>query len=220
MILITFSYPPPHRYKHTVTWEDGTIAYATHYEKLINTGYPYCGKMLARGSEFEELKTRAREIWTNLVRLSKCTDLRWPMFGTYLCEFDNPSTLTNRPVSKVQIADLKQPALPPGFVSCPSRHITHTYFACDMLSACWAGYDVAFGSSRKTWDIPSHDTCPISMTSLPPSYACARLEQRIPYTLVCDHRQDCTDNSDEDFCFHAKCLGHYKQCGNTKQVSL
>ncbi|XP_070179106.1 G-protein coupled receptor GRL101-like [Littorina saxatilis] len=51
-----------------------------------------------------------------------------------------------------------------------------------------------------------------------PSFTCDNGVQQVPYTLLCDHRQECSDNSDEDFCQFQPCSGSTPlQCGSSKQ---
>ena len=104
-------------------------------------------------------------------------------------------------------------------IRCPEDHLTHPAFACDVTSLCWASNDVAFSRDRESWELPSSALCPVvGLTSLPPSYACADGTEYVPYTLVCDFRQDCLDNSDEEFCVFPPCdIVSQFQC-RSKQV--
>ncbi|XP_025084037.1 G-protein coupled receptor GRL101-like isoform X2 [Pomacea canaliculata] len=93
-------------------------------------------------------------------------------------------------------------------LQCPSLHYTHTFLACDVESECWADkYDNA-------------KTCSTPLTSLPPSFSCINEIQRVPYSLVCDHRPDCSDNSDENFCIFFTCPLNKKlfECSNKQCI--
>ena len=92
-------------------------------------------------------------------------------------------------------------------VTCPSGHLTHIFLACDVITLCWARHDVTFGVRPESWALPTSQSCPVQlgMTSLPPSFPCGSEEQRVPYSLVCDHRRDCLDGSDETFCTFLSC---------------
>ena len=97
-------------------------------------------------------------------------------------------------------------ALPVPTVVCPNRHFTHTFMAFDPASNCWQ-----LGNSyseSKSWDI--HDEVPYStpLMQLPPMMACDSGVQHVPYSLVCDHQQQCDDGSDESFCVFPPCSQH------------
>ena len=87
------------------------------------------------------------------------------------------------------------------FVECPDGHMTHVHLACDVHSACFA------------LDFSISVSCP--RTPLPPSFTCNNGVQHVPYTLVCDHRSDCSDRSDERFCVFTPCnVTSQFQCTN------
>ena len=107
-------------------------------------------------------------------------------------------------------------------VTCPSGHVTHIFLACDVFTLCWAGHDVTFSARPEFWALPTSQSCPTQpfVTSPPPSFLCGSEEQRVPYTLVCDHRRDCLDGSDETFCVSHPCQWPAQfECLN-KQVRL
>ncbi|XP_025115231.1 sortilin-related receptor-like [Pomacea canaliculata] len=115
-----------------------------------------------------------------------------------LCEKDKVSDLK----SHLQTPEISAPTntmwtnLSLSLVDCPLQHVTHRFLACDPSSACWAkGYDP--------------QTCVVPFQTPPPSYRCDSQMEHVPYTLVCDHRADCRDNSDEDFC-------HFDPCGSDR----
>ena len=59
---------------------------------------------------------------------------------------------------------------------------------------------------------------PSTLTFDPPMMSCDNGWERVSYTLVCDFRADCSDDSDEDFCTEeTKLEPGYWDCGN-KQV--
>ncbi|KAK7105392.1 hypothetical protein V1264_016781 [Littorina saxatilis] len=76
------------------------------------------------------------------------------------------------------------------FVVCPLGHVTHSFLSCDPLTACWAQL---------------YSSCSLDKTPLPPSFMCTNSLESVPYSLVCDFRPDCSDNSDEQFCVHVPC---------------
>ena len=100
-------------------------------------------------------------------------------------------------------------------VVCPGGHFTHVFLACDAQSACWGDEYVIYSLSSDAWAVPTSSSCPAPMSSLPPSFACEWGEQRVPYSVLCDHRADCRDASDEDFCHFPPChVDRQFQCNN------
>ena len=96
--------------------------------------------------------------------------------------------------------------------SCPEGHVIHEFLACDAQSSCWARVDVLCQASR---DDDSVAFCGAALTPLPPSFPCSNGRGEVPYTLVCDHRPDCSDSSDEKFCVFLPCdVMTQFDCGN------
>ena len=137
----------------------------------------------------------------------------------YVCEVEKPSTqhsINRRP-------HLARPPVHAwvnmSVVTCPARHVTRQFLACDVKANCWSqdtsGYN---DEDRKSWAVPSRHSCQAPLTSLPPSFLCTVGRQRVPYTLLCDHRHDCVDGSDEDFCHFPPCARDHQSCGSSKQV--
>ncbi|KAL8612844.1 hypothetical protein ACOMHN_038099 [Nucella lapillus] len=109
-----------------------------------------------------------------------------------LCELN----ITAQPRPPPAPIHLTPPALQPHqgrYLRCLSGHVTHLFLACDLDSHCWAESD-------------SSAPCKAPLTSQPAVFSCAegRVEG-VPYSLVCDHRQDCGDGSDERFCSFPPC---------------
>ena len=101
------------------------------------------------------------------------------------------------------------------WVTCPSDQVTHAFLACDVSTFCWAGRNVTFSLLPELWALPASLSCQAPMRFLPPSFPCRSDEQRVSYSLVCDHRQDCTDGSDEEFCTFLPCQWQTEfQCQN------
>ena len=100
-------------------------------------------------------------------------------------------------------------------VVCPLGHLTHAFLACDEKTVCVQDGYVSGGASCSA----AAAAAPPALKPLPPSFACDNGVQRVPYTLVCDHRPDCSDGSDESFCVFPPCdIDKPFHCGN-RQVS-
>ena len=168
-----------------------------------------CGLFLNAGAEYLLLDNCYFEEIQNFYTLNRLN---------YLCEIatdaDKTSVKTSAEVSPIEISQF----LSLHYVACPKRHFVHPFLACDVHSSCFANGEVNYDSSKDAWDTPSRTSCPAPFTSLPPSFACDSGVERVPYSLVCDHRQDCQDNSDEDFCVFPPCSRGELQCGRSKQV--
>lgn len=122
----------------------------------------------------------------------------------YLCEYVEDQNARHSMLERVVYGNVNFPHLDEdldldnsSLVKCPSGHFTHSFLACDVQSSCWAQQDLDLGKSASCH--------PSLMTSVPPSYACADGVGHVPYTLVCDHRPDCNDHSDELFCIFPTC---------------
>ncbi|KAK7462032.1 hypothetical protein BaRGS_00038561, partial [Batillaria attramentaria] len=76
-------------------------------------------------------------------------------------------------------------------IECPNGHHVKDFLSCDMLSQC--GTD-SYVTSCQTPELKD-----VSM------FVCDVGAQTLHYTLVCDHRPDCSDGSDETFCVHGQC---------------
>ena len=193
------------RYRRIWQWADNSIAYYTvHYAE--NVMFPACAALPAGDVSYMEL--------------GECNQA---LNVHYLCELDKIRPRTQQRYTQelamklVRISPERSCAS--SSVGCPAGHVTHSFLACDVQSSCWA---TEYDSADRFWTVPSFAACPAHLTSLPPSYACASGRERVPYTLVCDFRPDCSDGSDESFCEVPSCgLGRdgdggvkHMQCSN------
>ena len=195
--------------------EDLTTAY--HIARIIqhNIKKPLCGSM-------------DRNVQSKII-MFECDN---PKAAAYLCEFKGSSRHTAEAVHTLTIARLSEmwlvylnSSLVKTFatVMCPRQHVTHTFLACDLSSDCWL--EETGGRSER-----DRVKCSAPLRPLPPSFGCRETGQYVPYTLVCDHRQDCFDGTDEDFCVFSagnmsdthtafRCLGDSPfQCGCNHEV--
>ncbi|KAK7453174.1 hypothetical protein BaRGS_00039657, partial [Batillaria attramentaria] len=113
-----------------------------------------------------------------------------------ICEVDIDSERVRHDLKPATIVVLQQVSTSwrrPQLVQCPLHHTTLLFLACDPHTACWGtGYGSVY-------------TCRLPVTPLPPSFTCVNQQERVPYTLVCDYRTDCSDGSDEEFCVFPPC---------------
>ncbi|KAK7482845.1 hypothetical protein BaRGS_00025878, partial [Batillaria attramentaria] len=189
----------PSMYKDVFQWTDGTVAYYVTMRGSMQLR-PACG--LFQNSEFYRGRGRFR------VTIESCSQV----FSAHvLCELDSTTTASpeqSAEPSRVVIPKSSQHTSNITAVQCPKGHLTHTFLACDIHSACFVERP---GVSA---------TCRAPLSPLPPSFTCASEVQLVPYTLVCDYRPDCNDGSDEDFCVFPPCdVDKPLKCGNQQCVS-
>ena len=206
------------RYRKMLIWNDKTLAHVLDAVSAYS-GMKFYGNKCGELSHAKTVqKGQSEKLFLGIV-LYECKYFSVHASSYHLCQLDNPLDITAGSHS-ISPTSLHATFWDMRFTVCPYQHVTHSFLACDERSACWAQGVVSFSSERATWDLPSPLSCPVpGMTSLPPSYACVTGSSRVPYTFVCDHRQDCGDNSDEEFCQFAACRAERPlQCGNIKQV--
>ena len=149
------------------------------------------------------------------------TSCAMPYFFHFLCEFGAGH---REKASDRRSQTLLPPTLtanstkpPIDHVTCPGGHVTHKLYACDAQASCWAERGHVQVDLRGS---PGKRSCPAPVTPLPPSFSCQGGLQVVAYTVVCDHRPDCADGSDEDFCVFPPCQRGAEIACNNQQVSL
>ena len=101
-------------------------------------------------------------------------------------------------------------------ITCSGGHLTHVFLARDVQSSCHAR-DASASSFCVARGDDTAGVCRTALTSLPPSFPCGNGRGEVPYTLVCDHRPDCNDGSDESFCVFPPCdAGAQFTCENNQ----
>ena len=136
----------------------------------------------------------------------------------FLCEKEemskgkgNQNGFSEKP--QVQLPIHAHSSLRSSYVVCSSGHFTHKFLACDLHSACRQHGSPGL---RRRLDDSLNPLCNSILATL---FTCRNGVEHVPYSLVCDHSQDCLDSSDEDFCDHPSCSGSEQfECVN-KQVS-
>ena len=137
--------------------------------------------------------------------------------ATFLCEEDgNPAeihTSDKRSLERLefQVSNVANFSFLFPYDVCPSGHWTHKFLACDPRSNCYQ-YDQILPTSGSGRLRTVTSQCE---TILQTQFTCRNGVGRVPYSLVCDHNQDCLDSSDEDFCVHPSCSGSWQfECVN------
>lgn len=178
------------RYQYSWIWSDETLGIYLFIDSTGNMSPPYCA-MMQGGSD-------------HTLSVVTCDQ---KVNGSFLCELED--TLADDGVREpVQFPTLSSWTLQPMMAKCHHNHTTHTFLACDQKTNCSA-VDLASSISCAT-----HRFSPAI-----PFFTCRNEVERVPFTLVCDHRSDCCDSSDEDFCQFPACLKRKEfACKNKKQV--
>ena len=209
--LVSHNQSMPHYYKKTSRWIDNTVNYVWHVAPLVEKllyGPKACGSFFA-------------EAFMAVPLVSDYCPAR--KTKQYVCEFETNSTenrdAKNKSIVLQRHLNVKQAAMT-SLVPCPSGHVTHEFFSCHRQS--WCGSDesripCSFSSSM----IASADEGPTSIRLVSPlvSFQCVTNKEHVPFVLVCDFTNDCTDGADEDFCVHVQhCSGF--TCRNGQCVNL
>ena len=219
------------RYRKILMWEDNTIDYHFAYYASLSTR-PVCGSIVLSSFSLTYIGCN----WAKSISRYLCQK---PDGQNQQQHFEEGSSNANNirgfPPQWLSPPARHWPVLSPVRVNvtsqhrgswnpvvCPDSHVTHTFLACDVSASCWAKSDVTFSPRPESWALPTSQTCrvPLTMTLLPPSFPCRSDEQRVSYSMVCDHRRDCPDGGDETFCKFQPCqpLSQF-QCLN-EQVYL
>ena len=180
-------------------WEDGTIGHLFRHERYAPpfsfAGMVCAGTLLITSVAIEYLS------------FSKL----------FLCEKEE--THKGRTVEyglswnpQAQLLDLDNSSVGFPHAVCSAGHYTHKFLACDIQSDCWQR-DPLWQSRESDYALMT--LCKSMLATL---FTCRNDIEHVPYSLVCDHSQDCRDSSDEDFCVHPSCSGSgLVECTN-KQI--
>ena len=193
------------RYNKKFQWADGTIVY-NNISIRIDQSFPYCGLL---PPPFHAI----------IMQSCNLSDT-----ALILCDVTRATTepdVTGQHsavIEEVKLTSRNQTDLRK-FVICPHGHVTHDFLSCDALSSCLAVKEMGTViSTDLAWDVPSTTSCLTDVHPPPPSFPCGNGVQHVPYTLVCDHYDDCQDGSDERFCSFAPCTLDQLPCGSSQQV--
>ena len=87
-------------------------------------------------------------------------------------------------------------------VICPKGHMTHAFLSCDPKSHCGQAKCHFSKWTRAVVEVISATHHSVDTVA---TYSCSSVDTELSYSLLCDFRQDCADNSDESFCHHPAC---------------
>ncbi|KAL8619709.1 hypothetical protein ACOMHN_025795 [Nucella lapillus] len=180
----------PTGYRKWYQWNDGSVVLYANFR----------GSTAKTNANCAVLRQKMNSPEKEFLDLEECHD---KLTSSILCEKD--TKLKNTPGVQQELIPRQQwKGDSEKYVACPLGHFTHKFLACDLLTRCWAG----------DGDV-SAATCAFQPTPPPPSMSCMNGVKHIPYSLVCDHRADCGDNSDENLCVFPSCrLSGKFECAN------
>ena len=180
------------RYKRTWWWSDQTLA--IFFNMTSQNTELSCH---VRKADWTLSKQVGEYVWST----GGCEAGRVPRA---LCEIGDVPLGPVQPDFTVRFPEVSELNIPSHHFVCPAQHFTHSFLACDVKSAC----------AVRSFS----EACSAALTPLPPSFACTDGAGDVPYTLVCDHRPDCGDDSDETFCRFPPCHGSSLNCGGSQVV--
>ena len=194
----------PFMYRKFFRWNDNTLLYFTN-------GIKPKRQILEYALYFGYSKVK-RPRSTKLHKMGK-------FVNHFLCEryattkglFDNKITYLPPDLHSSR-AKYKGHAL----AECPGGQMTHEFLSCDPKSSC--GKSQCRFTRRKTHVPPVLPVSTANLFAIVDMYSCVNDNTFISYTLVCDFRSDCEDNSDESFCTHPPCETF--SCSNGQCVSM
>ena len=171
-------------------WSDNTTALFLDVMKSTSISSPYCAAFYKKSHKFKVIKCDT----------SKEAD--------YLCEIPKKLDQQSQQQSVIELpAPAKTAFTLPDMRVCWNLETTKDFLGCKARSGIQ--------------DSPSTTTCSLYRQDPDiPWFQCRDNKGCAPYTLVCDHRQDCADGSDEDFCVFRPCDWSHFACHSMKQVSI
>ncbi|XP_070177756.1 G-protein coupled receptor GRL101-like [Littorina saxatilis] len=177
-------------------WTDNTAAYFVNYTTEVASRRFFCGYF----GEWE---------YDRIMLNQMCQDPTHHFPVIPLCERRSADKPDKQPNANITLHHPRNRKWPVSYSPCSEGHTTLSFLSCDSSSReAYVSESIISGSARRTIGDGGG-----------PYFRCDNEVQRLPYTLVCDHRQDCADHSDEDFCHFPPCTGDtpltcgtYHQC--------
>ncbi|PVD27155.1 hypothetical protein C0Q70_12309 [Pomacea canaliculata] len=198
--LSTYDGTLPPQYKKVLVWSDGTVAY----------DYVYLAFSVGRISvSIYNTHCSVFSLHFDDFALQPC--IQQFQEGIPLCEFYLPTLNVSK--MSLQMSSFKNDHVTKTnnslYVSCPDGHFTFDFLSCDQASHCGAQMSalhcLTWTRSRKS-----------VLTNM---FVCRDHSNSLPYSLVCDFRPDCLDESDERFCERDHHCDGFK-CRNGQCIEL
>ena len=199
----------PATYRWIWMWSDKTAVYNANHFKLSSSSYFVIYNTTDRFAYYlhpsTTLSILATMTYTSSAHVvcEKYTE-QTEMFFSKSVEFSHES------MSPFTFEKAKQK-----LTTCPRGHLTHAFLSCDQKSRCGRARCYFNKRTRSTGEVTFADEQSVDTVAM---YTCSSGDTELSYSLLCDFRQDCADNSDESFCYHPPCTEF--TCTNGQCVSL
>ena len=191
----------PFLYRQVLVWSDNTVMYNANHMHVWST-------MCFEDNYYHMLSIITKsELVTDPVRRKEC----------FACE----KSAGLQGVHASQSVDF--PLLPKAqftfqqtrqhLVTFPEGHVAHAFLSCDGKSRC--GQTVCYFVERYLTEVISAAHQSLGTVIM---FSCSDGGTEVSFSLLCDFRQDCVDNSDESFCHHPVCTEF--TCTNGQCVSV
>ena len=133
--------------------------------------------------------------------ISKCGQL---VSSDILCQVARFTAPSQSERIEVQFPDDRNFSLPHAVCK---NHVTLSFLPCDVSLV------------DRSCDVTAGSQCLRDQKY--PDFLCRSGGQQVSYSFLCDHRQDCWDDSDEDFCSLGECAHSMAMpCGSSTMVCL
>ena len=175
-------------YGSVLMWSDNTAIYNTnHLEVKVHV----CdGSVGYRFSVRQKMNTYYSLTHCQAIMCEKSSDQ-----GGVIAS--KPIAFSVDPDSQFTVQQIKQT-----LVICPEGHVVHSFLSCDPKSRCGQARCHFFRGTSAISDVISAAQHSVDTVAV---YSCSSVDTELSYSLLCDFRQDCADNSDESFCHHPAC---------------
>ncbi|XP_076454488.1 uncharacterized protein LOC143289408 [Babylonia areolata] len=195
-------------YINTWQWGDGSIAYNFHA-----SFHHVCNQDIVKVYENESHSLNMRLCAYNQAVIKVNEHLSKKMSSKVKGVLCKVSLTDNKPHEKIKIEtihDLTASHVP--LVTCLLGYVTHVAMSCDSDSLC-TGKMERRGVSRTA-------KCKAAQTQFSPYFRCEATDDYVSYSVVCDWRQDCKNNSDESFCQFPPCAKNTFNCGQGQCIDI
>ena len=183
----------PSMYRKFLVWSDKTIIYNIKHIFIANT------QQQEKASYYFQLEGRGSAVGVHVVSHARS-------YHGVICEKPAQS-IHLFPTHSVeyfpdQLSMLAFQRSNQSLVICPGRHVTHAFLSCDAKRQCGQATCFFLNTTMRLSQVLPAAQRSVNIVAM---YTCTGDDTEVPYSLLCDFRQDCADKSDESFCHHPHC---------------